>query len=75
MDDQSEFVGRWNFTLAQPCSFRTSSGQMYHESVLRSWHVLERVTEMLRRGDSPETVLGAISLLLSAREAAPLDAQ
>lgn len=34
-----------------------------HESVYRSYHILETVLEMLRRGDSSETVLDVAEFL------------
>jgi cytochrome c-type biogenesis protein CcmH/NrfF len=37
------------------------NGQKYHESLLQAFQLLEKVTEMLRRGDSAETILEIIS--------------
>ena len=36
-------------------------GLKYHESLLQSYQLLEKVIEMLRRGDSSETILEIIS--------------
>lgn len=39
-----------------------------HESLFRSYHVLNLVRKMLKRGDSKETILGIIDLLYSKEE-------
>jgi len=36
-----------------------------HESIYRSWHILELVTLMLKRGDSNETILEVIIYIQS----------
>jgi hypothetical protein len=35
----------------------------WHESVLRSYHILDKVCEMVTRGDSKETILEVVALL------------
>lgn len=34
-----------------------------HESTLRSWHILDHVLTMVRRGDSKETILEMADIL------------
>lgn len=34
--------------------------QNAHESILRAWQILERVKEMLQRGDSNQTIIEVI---------------
>jgi hypothetical protein len=41
-----------------------------HESLYRSYHLLEKVKEMITRGDSKETILEAIALMEDLRHEA-----
>lgn len=52
---------RWDKIRETPTSFsaeaqRIANGVPMHESLLRSYHVLDEVKDMLDRGDSPQTV-------------------
>lgn len=47
-------------------------GQRYHESLLRGRRVLNRVREMLERGDSKDTILEFIAFAMDSRLALPL---
>lgn len=46
-------------------------GETFHESLLRSWSLLQHVKEMLARSDSAETVLQLIDLVERAPEVSP----
>lgn len=53
-----------------PSSFE-AHGQLFHESLLRSWRVLDLVEEMLGRGDSSTTVLAIVRMLRDAPDDKP----
>lgn len=38
----------------------------FHESILRSYHILEYVLGMVERGDSKETILDVVEILQEA---------
>lgn len=39
------------------------SAQKVHESVFRSYHILDKVMEMVIRGDSKETIIEVVNFL------------
>ena len=44
-------------------SYSTTTDDNVHESMLRSYHILELVLEMIERGDSKESIFDVVKFL------------
>lgn len=55
-----------------PTEFLDAKRGRCHESILRSWQLLDAVKDMLKRGDSHETILSLITYISASPESSLL---